>query len=434
MKGIVEKGFRVFGNIETFLVCLMAFTIPFKLNFGNLAIIISLCYAVLLVVRKKVSIHAFKTFYFIAPVVLFLISVVSALTSKDVSEGVFQLEKLLLMVLIPFILTIFITRKLDFIMVVSSFSVGVTVATVILLFINVFKVFIGDTSDSLFFFEFTKLYDQHPVYFATNIFISTLFIIHFFVVKKQSMISKKWLYFILLIHFLGLIFCASKVVIFCFLVLLPFYLIINKNTPKRVVVITLIITVFSALSVLLIPKLNERFSMGLVYKSKNFTPTADLLNTKKFSYEEKTNISDLELRQILFKIGLFHLIDDEKVLTGYGLGDVQNYLDYYYMTYNLAPNWYEGFNLHNQYIQYLVTYGLFGFLFFILYLVYSLIIAIKLKNNVHLFFTLMIIFVFIFEVYLARNKGIVLLFFFNTLFLLKNTNFEDSNNRNKRNT
>jgi O-antigen ligase len=138
------------------------------------------------------------------------------------------------------------------------------------------------------------------------------------------------------------------------------------------------------------------------------------------------------LRVIFAKIGIYHVLKDRKFLFGYGLGDVQHHLDYYYMSYNLAPNWYEGFNLHNQYIQYLVTYGVLTLLIFVYYLIQSLIISIKGDNVLHLFFMIMIMFLFIFEVYLARNKGIVLLFFFNTLFLTQKFKFESSHTRYER--
>mgnify|MGYP003642268266 FL=1 len=168
---------------------------------------------------------------------------------------------------------------------------------------------------------------------------------------------------------------------------------------RKTLLLTFGILLLGITSVIFVPHIEERFSSGLVYNSKDFTPTVDLLKAKKFTYEEKSNISDLELRLIFFKIGLFHTIQDGKVLFGYGLGDVQHYLDYYYMSYNLAPNWYEGFNLHNQYLQFLVTYGVFAFLLFVFYLLYSLDISIRTNNIIHLFFMIMILFVFIFEVF-----------------------------------
>ena len=104
MKLIVDKKLYFFGNIETLLVALMAATIPFKLNLGNVTIVVSVLYALFLLIKGKVPLRNFRAFYFLIPITLFLIAVVSALMSKDITEGILQLNKLLLMVLIPFVL------------------------------------------------------------------------------------------------------------------------------------------------------------------------------------------------------------------------------------------------------------------------------------------------------------------------------------------
>lgn len=424
MKLINNKNLYFFENVETLLFALFALTIPFKLNIGNAVIIISFLYALYLLVKKRVSTKNFKSFYFIIPVLLFLISVISALTSKNIYEGVFQLEKLLLMLIIPFVLIAFKDRYIRVLKVIFSFSFGVSLATLILLVINCVKIIKGAPLEKLFFFDFTLLYDQHPVYFSTYLVISFFLVVHYFLVKFKP-IPVKWIYLVLLIHLLGLIFCASKAVLICFFAFLFFYSLVNRNTSRKFLLITSSILLLVAMNIFFIPNLKQRFANGLVYNSKEFVPTQNLLETKKFTYDEKTNISDLELRVIFFKIGLYHTLNDGKALFGYGLGDVQNYLDYYYMSYNLAPNWYEGFNLHNQYLHYFATYGIFALSLFIFYLFYSVIISIKTKNSMHFLFMLMILFVFLFEVYLARNKGIVILFFFNTFFLTQSFKFED---------
>ena len=431
MKQIIEKKVFFFGNFETLLLATVAFAIPFQINYGNIPIIVSIFYAFLLLIYKGASLNNFKSFGFLIPVILFLTSIFSALTSKDIGEGIHQLEKLLLMVLIPFVIYAFRERNLCFFKIFISFSSGVIIATSILLLVNLLKIISGDSLDKLFFYNFTELYSQHPVYFSTNILLSFFFLFHFFLIKRIKCLSSVVVYLLLIIHLLGLIFCASKAVIFCFFVLLTLYLIIfMKVISKKILLIISGIFFISLSSIILNPYLNERFIDGLDYDFTNFEPTDNLLESKKFTLDEKENISDLELRLIFLKIGLFHTVHDEKVLFGYGLGDAQHYLDYYYMTYNLAPNWYEGRNLHNQYLQYFVTYGIFGFSFLILYLLFNLHFSLRRRNILHLLFILMIMFVYIFEVYLVRNKGIVFFFFFNSIFLIYNQHNENRNIRN----
>lgn len=432
---IINKKIYFFGNIETLLLSLIAITIPLKLNLGNISIIISVFYAFILLLKGEVPLRNFKGFYFLMPLFLFLIAVLSALFSKDISEGFHQLEKLLLMLLLPFIFSAFKERGLKVFKIIYTYAFGVTLAVIILLIFNLLKILYGAPTKELFFFDFTSLYDQHPVYFSTNILLAIFFLIHFFLVKKCDYLKLKYAFILITLNISGLIFCASKAVIFCFLILLLLYAIIfRKNFSHKTLLLAFGLLLIGALSIAYIPTVKERFIEGLTFNSKDFMPTNNLSESKKFSYQEKDSISDLELRLIFFKIGIFHTLNDEKLLFGYGLGDVQHYLDYYYMTYNLAPNWYEGYNLHNQYLQFLVTFGIFGYLLFILYLLYSLYYSNRKKNIIHLLFIVMILFVFIFEVYMARNKGIVFLFFFNTLFLTQKIKFESSNFRDERNT
>lgn len=435
MRMIIDKKIYFFGNIETLLLSLIAITIPLKLNLGNISIIISVFYAFILLLKGEVYLRNFKGYYFLMPLFLFLIAVLSALFSKDISEGLHQLEKLLLMILLPFIFSAFKERGIKVFKIIYTYAFGVTLAVIILLIFNLLKILYDAPAEELFFFDFTSLYDQHPVYFSTNILIAIFFLIHFFLVKKCDYLKPKYVFVLIILNVLGLIFCASKAVIFCFFVLLLLYAIIFRKTfSHKTLFLAFALLLIGVLSAAYIPTVKERFIEGLTFNSKDFMPTNNLLESKKFSYQEKESISDLELRLIFIKIGTFHILNDEKLLFGYGLGDVQHYLDYYYMTYNLAPNWYEGHNLHNQYLQFLVTFGIFGYLLFISYLLYSLHYSYRNKNIMHLLFIVMILFVFIFEVYMARTKGIVFLFFFNTLFLTQKIKFEVSNFRDERNT
>ena len=131
---------------------------------------------------------------------------------------------------------------------------------------------------------------------------------------------------------------------------------------------------------------------------------------------------------------LYHTIKDNKSIFGYGQGDTQNYIDYYLYSYNLGPNWYDGFNVHNQYLHLFITYGVFVLFLFLIYLFYSFKSAIKHSNYLFVVFLIISSFVFIFEVTLVRNKGLVFFYFFNTLFLANFINFENSNIRDKGNS
>ena len=185
-----------------------------------------------------------------------------------------------------------------------------------------------------------------------------------------------------------------------------------------------------------VPFLKKRFTEGLEFKKEiiDFHPTNDFSLKKRFSYDEKSDISDLELRYILAKIGLYHQIEDKKLIFGYGKGDSKDYLNYYLFSYNLGPNWFEDFNLHNQYLDILFNLGALALIIFLIYLYYSIRIAFKRKDYNHIFFILFFSFVFLFDAPLTINKGIVFFYVFNAIFIFKELAFESNNFRYQRNS
>jgi O-antigen ligase len=421
-------------NTGNALICFMAAMIPFQINFGNAAIILSFIYAIYFSFTTKLKETKWNYFVFYFPIIFFIIIAISALTSRNINEGIKSIDKNLLLILIP--VTLFFIQKTKgfFKHTLIVFAASSSIATIILLISGVIKLIQGQSIEVIFFHNFTKLYDQHPVYFALNLALSVFVLTHFYhktLVNKQKYSKMIFISHIVLI--IGIFLSASKAVIFIF-VTLYFLLLISYLKQRKTRITVAILFIVAGFMLTKIPVIKTRFVEGLEFNINSFQPTDNLIQAKLFNYEDKQEISDLELRYIFFKIGIFHLIEDKKVLFGYGVGDVQDNLDYYYLTYGLAPNWYEDSNIHNQYLHLLITFGVFVFIFFLGYLMISFYYAIKYRSLLHLFFLLMTCFIFIFEVTLVRNKGIVFFYFFNSLFFLNYLYFENSHSRYKGNT
>ena len=434
MKVYIKLKLFIKDNTGNFLLCLMATMIPFKMNMGNTAIIISFIYALYFRYKTGLEFNKIKYYIFYFPLAFFIINLISALFSKNILDGIKTVDKNLLLVLIP--LTLYFLKKTNNFLkqTLTVFAISCSIATFILLVYGGYNIFRGQSIDVLFFHDFSIIYDQHAVYFALYLALSIFSLTHYY--NKINLLSpkNKFLFMILLLLLIiGLFLTASKAIIFIFLILYFFQLFsLLKVMKNRILVFLSFMLIVLVLSNTEIIK--TRFIEGLEFNINNFQATNNLVNAKVFNYTDKVAISDLELRYIFFKIGMFHFIDDAKLFFGYGVGDVQDYLDYYYLTYGLAPNWFEGFNVHNQYLQMLITYGVFVFLFFLGYIIISFYFAIKHQSLLHLFFLIMISFIFIFEVPLVRNKGIVFFYFFNTLFFLNHIRFENSHSRNQRDT
>ena len=407
------------------LLSLIVACIPFPIKMGNAAMILGVLFVVYQLIVKQIKLDRKKiwSFAIISPILFFILILISALFSQDISAGLKQVEKNLLLILMPFILIgIYPPTKVDRKFVIRVFSFASIISFFILFIVAIFRIIGGANFDVLFFHELGAFFDLHPVYIAINLCIAIYFLSFYY--KKQVPMSRGALIFLILIisfGLFGLFLCASKVVI---LVFIPLYFIkllqgaLKKNTLSIILLLILLSNVFVFKSSIV----SDRFSDGLTFDIETFQPTSEIALSKVFSNEEKEKISDLELRYLMLKIGTFHLQNDGKLLFGYGIGDVQEYIDYYYMQYGLAPGWFEGYNLHNQYLQYLVTCGALGFTLFIIYLIYSLYFAIKNKESLHLFFLILILTIFLFECVLSRNKGIVIFIFMNTFFMMKYEN------------
>lgn len=424
------------SNDTCFPILFMAAAIPFGTSIGNLSIIFGFIYSLYILYKNKYRKFSFGSFTFLFPVLFFSIILISALTSNNIKAGLKQVDKSILMVLIVisiFVLTNFKNNILP--KALKVFSISTVIATSILIIFGFASVILGISTNLLFFHDFSALYDQHPVYFALYLSLSAFFITqHYFGQSKIPFNNKALLPLTsIMIIMCGIIMTASKVVIFVFFIIYLFQLIlIIKNI--RVKIIALLLALFTVLITINVPIIKSRFSDGMKFNLEKFEPTNDISQARVLTRLDKENLSDLELRYIFNKIGVYHTINDEKILFGYGIGDVQDYLDYYYLIYGLAPNWYEGYNLHNQYLQIFASYGVFVLIFFLSYIVYSFYKAIRNKDYVFLFYLLITTSVFIFESLLSRNKGIVFFIFFNTLFLINLKENENSSSGNTRST
>lgn len=135
--------------------------------------------------------------------------------------------------------------------------------------------------------------------------------------------------------------------------------------------------------------------------------------------------------EVNFRYGIYHcasLILKENWITGVGPGNVQKDLNTCYSGYNYKN--YDDYskidyNSHNQYLDILLKYGIFGLALFFVFLFWG-IANTNLSYRIFLFLILMAMLT---ENILDRQVGIVFFTFFNTLFFINRTNyFEKSPN------
>ncbi len=396
-----------FRKIILFFFLLCFLTLGIKINYGNIAIIstftLSIIYTILYKPKVNLKDTAFWLFNF-----WFFIYLLSAFFSNNQVNGFERLSLRLLYLLIPFPALVIFKLKLNFYKILRLFTFSMAALSLLLIIVNGFKYFNSGSGHINYFHDFTAPLHMHAVYFSILIMFA---IVILFLKLKKPTVDFYLIFFILSVT---LFFCASKIMIALFTLFLAYYFLIRqKNKTLKIVFIAL----FLLGSILMSqnPILKERFSEGLTFSNTNF----DLKN-RVFTYDEKQNISDLELRYLLNKVAFKHMVEDKKIWTGYGLGDQQDWFDYHLMRYNLAPHWFEGFNVHNQYMDIWLNLGFMGLVYFVFMLVFFVFSALKSKDEIWLIFILIFLVSFFFEVYLSRNKGIVIFTLWNMFFYSKN--------------
>lgn len=396
------------------IIALVSVGIPLFISIGNIFVVFLFLISLYVFFYKENKKDIFLNPILFLVLILYIYSLINGLAGYNTKAMLRYLDKNVLSLIIPFSLLV-LYKTSYFYKISRYYLIALVSISLVLILRNIYINLINPSSHFLYFHQFTSLIRQHAVYFSLYLALGVLMSID----NLFKANNKKLNIFYIIIFFIGLWFCASKAIMGILLILIPLQIIINKKKVVKAVSLYLLLIISFILLVFNNSYLKNRFISGLDYDLE-FTPSSHVEDAYVFSNDDKDDISDIELREIFAKISLFHLYDDGNLIFGYGLSDNQDFLDYYYMIYGLAPNHYEGYNPHNQYIFLLFSMGVIGLILFLIYFLYSFYMGLKHKNKLHLLFLFLMGFAMLFETYLVRNKGIVFFFFFNTIFLINN--------------
>jgi len=385
---------EIHSKIHFYLAIVVAFTLPL----GQLtALFIGLMLLNWLVegdfknkfesVRKSRFSWLFISFY--------LLHLLGMLYTHNTDAGLFSLQVKLSLLFFPFIL---VSRPLDVEKATMSFIVGCIVSSLIMLSIATYSYFVRHENN--FFYEgFSVL--VHPGYLSMylNVAIAMLLI------SNSKLNNIKWIKFILIAFFCGiLILLSSKlnllVLVLIFFSCLLYYMIINK---KYIIGLSgLILITLSIVSVLkFVPQISGRIKNAVsALTSVNSDPSA----------AESTAV-----RLLIWKAS--NDIISESKLIGVGTGDVQDKLTEEYKKRGMTGALENNLNAHNEYYQVFIALGLVGFLLLILNLCLPLWYSYQTKNVIYLAFLLIIIMNFLPESMLEAQAGTMFYGFFNSLLL-----------------
>lgn len=247
---------------------------------------------------------------------------------------------------------------------------------------------------------FSVISEMHLPYIGM-LFIFSSLVLLYNIIKYER---RKGMLFLNLIGIIILLFSvfsfASRMALFLFFLIAIIMILKEINFKKKVIFLILSFILISP--VFFIPTIKNRISD---------------LKTTKLILPQKGQAS----AEVNFRYGIYNCtwkLLKENWLLGVGATNVQNKLDECYSCYTYE-NEYDDFknktyNTHNQFADTILKYGVFGIIFFMVFLFWG----IKNKNYYYWIFLFIILFSMITENIFNRQVGIVFFNFFNTMFFI----------------
>ena len=364
------------------------------------------------ILNKVKSLLRNKTFWVL--LLPFFCYAFSLLYTTDFLVGWKSLETKMSLLLFPVLFSLAKLKRNEFYLFLKTAVLIISVLPLIG-FVNQFFLFqeLGDTG--LFYNDnLVSIFNKQAVYYA--FYCNTALLLLIYLVEKnqlKSALSKVsgGIVFFLLIGAQYLL--ASRTSMMVMVGILAAYLIwlVSKRLSRIQGVaailgaVVLVIAMVSAF-----PKVLKRFESitNIAYHYDNPNPI------NHFNGEiKKENWNGLNTRLALWSCAIEKI--KEAPFLGYGIGDVQSELVEKYEEKNFILALKSNYNTHNQYLDILMTSGIFGLILFFVFLSYMVMIAFKSRNWLLLGFIVLFTISSVTENMLNRNQGVVFIALFISL-------------------
>ena len=375
-------------------------TLPLFLSINTIAIWIFVVSSFIVLGFKKRKEILWKRRSFIIPfILLFFIYIIGLWTSTNTDIALKNISRVLTLLLLPTIILSHNKEDFNFKKIYYSLGAGLLTGMLICWGFVIESILTNATPlrQAPYFFEWiysnwnlVKPIGVHPNYFALLIVILVLAIIK---TEELKFLRKNKLKLILLLipFFLFLFELSSRVAMLAFLLVIIVSALQNRSRKKGILI--------------------GLFVVGLIVLSVKF----DYLGNK-FSglVDGRGNIKVERIQRWDFIIREFK--KEGKLILGVGSGDTEEIYTRAYINGNFKTALIEGYNAHNQFVEFLVSNGFFGLLVFVWGLLFFA-LKTKLKGEALSFFITIVLLSFI-ESFLCRAKGVFIFSFFISFFLL----------------
>lgn len=395
-----------YDRVKLVIILSLVASLPFHIFISSILIVVgSLVTLIRMVYLRKFSFRP-ADHLSISLVFYFFLEVLGLLNteSANLSLGLFTLEKHQALVFIPLLFIDVTLSKENLGRIFSVFIASCLVGSLVCIGVNVYRdyttvgVFIdewGFSHDRL-----SAPIDMQAVYFSMYLSLCILMLL-FTLKEKWWLISKstKVLLLSLTFYFLGFVVAlGARTMIVALMSVIISYIVYTAVLYKnfKILISAVMIPLVFAGFVFLNPVVTTRF--------------LDL----KLGRDSATNYEGYFARLDIWRPGVEVIM--ENFWIGVGTGDHESELHKKYLKYGFTEGVRLNFNMHNQYLQTMLNFGVLGLVSFTIVLLVQIRASISMKNPLYLSFLALFILGCLTESMLNRNKGIVFFILFSFIF------------------
>lgn len=391
-------------RLQFYFLTLALVGLLMPLNISSLALILFIISSFFTRIFDKKPILTKKGQLFFAG--FFLLFPLGLLFTNNIDYGLKILERNMVWFLIPLVipLGLSMSKKVLF-QAFKVFSVAVHLLVFGLVIIAIWNY--SSTNDPVVFYydQLTSVIKFHPVYLAVYLLFGMLILVESWR-KKELKISVYWVVLIILSDFILLVLLSSKTVLISFILVLLVHVFRELKSPRKIG-LSIVALILLGIFVMQFSETKKRINDSLF-------SSWELLDKETFKYNDP--FTGITLRLITWKFTMKKYIAEENVVIGVGTGDDRDYINGVYKDRNMDAAGYLDFNLHNQYLEYFLKFGLIGLLYFLTILFLSFRKAIKEKNKLYFSFLLIFCLFSLTESNLEVQRGIVFFVLINSIF------------------
>ncbi len=396
---------------------LALFCLPLKTSFSNVGLGLLVTTSLISFFLEGVNTAPLKkrSFYLLSPIIFFVPVLIGAFYSQMKGEAFHEVIKVLFFLFVPLLI---LRKNLNVkkLMRYGAYGLiaGSIVSAVILLSINFYRLSLEETLNwhVVFSYWYTNmkfvapLSHMHPIYIGSYYAMALIFLLN------PGTSLKKWLRFILsLILLVAIVFLNSRITYFSTFVILFLFFLTHLSWKTFAALSTAVVILF----VLSLPKLEQtyafhKFVYGTIW---DLSPNIGTHNT---SVDIKAD-SRMSRWIVAWEVFL------EKPVIGHGSGTERELLDQKYVRYHMKASHQYKYNTHNQFLSYMVLFGVFGLALLLIFFSGNFYLALRHKKIIFIEYLIMILGILLIENYLYRNMGINFIAVFSTLFYLENRKY-----------